>query len=80
MPRLDKKVENVALSLDQLLKLLGGTADQRERFWEIVKGITTPVQYRLTNAALTAVQTELKSAHNMLSDVKAAAGEIQKER
>lgn len=80
MPPLGKKVENVAVSIEQLLKLLGGTPDERERFWEIFKGITTPVQVRLVGSALTAVQTELKNAHDVLSTIHATAPAIEKER
>ena len=80
MGRLDSRVERVALNLEGLLKLLGGTPDERERFWEIVRGITTPVQYKLVNAALTSVQTELKSAHDVLASVHNVAPQISKER
>jgi hypothetical protein len=80
MPKLDKRVEAVALNMEGLLKLLGGSSDDRDRFWGIIKGITTPAQYRLTNAALVAVQTQLKSAHDVLSGVHTAAGEISKEQ
>jgi hypothetical protein len=77
MPHLDKRIESVEISIEQLLKLLGGTPEQRERFWEILKGITTPVQNRLSDGALAAVHSELKSAHDMLAGLHTAAGEIR---
>src|SRR5882672_3742016 len=38
---LQVQVKAVQMDLEGLLKLLGGTADQREKFWEIIKGITS---------------------------------------
>jgi hypothetical protein len=75
MPNFDKNIHAVELSIEQLLKLLGGTPDQRERFWETAKGITTPREERLTNGALKAVHSELTAVHENLAAVNQAARE-----
>ena len=59
---IDKKVKALQLDTEGLLKLLGGTPDDRFRFWEILKGITTPRQEVLVNQELDAVQDALKQA------------------
>ena len=40
-PQFDRKVTNLQLSIEGLLKLLG---KDPKRFWEILKGITTPAE------------------------------------
>jgi hypothetical protein len=59
----------LALSVEGLLKLLGGTSEERLRFFEIWKGITTPAEFQLANqqiAVMDQMVTILKtSAENM---------------
>lgn len=66
--KLKAKVEALQLNTAGLLKLLGGSDADRMRFWEILKGITTPVELRLVDAQLdvmtsivSQVQTSAKS-------------------
>ncbi|MGC4054995.1 MAG: TOMM precursor leader peptide-binding protein, partial [Paludibaculum sp.] len=42
------------------LKLLGGDADDRLRFWEIIKGITTPIQLEMASHQLDVMQNMVK--------------------
>jgi hypothetical protein len=77
-PKLDPAVRKAELSIEGLLKLLGGNASQRERFWEIVKGITTPAEYRLANSALKNVASQVDAVKVNLQEVKTAAGEAQR--
>ena len=74
MPSL--KVSAVQRDLESLLKLLGGTADQRLRFWEIVKGITTPAQFRTATRQLERMQTQLGGIKDLAKDLKATAGKV----
>lgn len=55
-------VKPLQLNTEGLLKLLGGTPDDRLRFWEIFKGITTPRQAVLINKQLGALASSVKQA------------------
>jgi len=57
----DPKVRALQLNIEGLLKLLGGTAAQRERFWEIFKGITTPRETVLINSQVATLAAAAKS-------------------
>jgi len=74
MPSL--KVSAVQRDLESLLKLLGGTPDERLRFWEIVKGITTPAQFRTATRQLERMQTQLGGVKDLAKDLKATAGKV----
>src|SRR3954470_8553858 len=50
------KARALQLNLESLLKLLGGTPDDRLRFWEIFKGITTPRELELINHQFNVLQ------------------------
>jgi hypothetical protein len=70
------KVSAVQRDLESLIKLLGGTADQRLRFWEIVKGITTPAQFRAATKQLERMQTQVGGMKELAKDLKAVAGKV----
>ena len=70
------KVSAVQRDLESLLKLLGGTPDERLRFWEIVKGITTPAQFRLATKQLDKIQTQVGGTKELAKDLKATAGKV----
>jgi hypothetical protein len=59
------------LNVEGLFKLLGGTPDERLRFWEILKGITTPAEYRLMNQ-------QVKTMQVLVNQVQAGAQELQR--
>ncbi len=61
MPPDPKKVRALQLNVEGLFKLLGGSADDRMRFWEILKGITTPIEIRLINAQLDTLAAHTKA-------------------
>jgi len=77
-PNLDKEIHATELSIEALLKLLGGTSDQRLRFWEIFKGITTPAEHRFAQATLVGVNAEIAGLTKNLQAAPAAAGEIKR--
>ena len=68
--KLKSKVQALQLNTEGLLKLLGGGSDDRLRFWEILKGITTPAEYRL-------VAHQLDSMQGLVKQVQASAKAIE---
>jgi hypothetical protein len=60
MPRIN--VRPLQLNTEGLLKLLGGTPDDRLRFWEILKGLTTPVQAVRINKQIGALASSIQQA------------------
>lgn len=67
--KLRKKVEALQLNTEGLLKLLGGS--DRLRLWEILKGITTPIQLQL-------VDHQLETMTTLLSQVQASAKAVER--
>ena len=65
------KARALQLNVEGLFKLLGGTPDERLRFWEILKGITTPAEHRLVNQ-------QIKTLQVLVNQVQAGAQELQK--
>lgn len=65
-------------SLESLLKLLGGTAEERLRFWEILKGITTPAQWKAATNQITKIQTQLEKTQELAKTLKTTAGKVAK--
>jgi hypothetical protein len=78
MAKLDPAVRKAELSIEGLLKLLGGTPAQRRRFWEIVKGITTPAEFRLANSAVKTIASQVDAVKVSLQEVQKAAGEAKR--
>jgi hypothetical protein len=78
MAKLDPAVRKAELSVEALFKLLGGTPQQRLRFWEIIKGITTPAEHRLTNSAIRSIATQVDAVRANLQEVQKAAGEVRR--
>jgi hypothetical protein len=79
MSVLEKEIHGVELGFDSLLKLLGGTPEQRERFWERFKGITTPAEAQLVESSLVAVEHQFNSLRINLQAIHSAAGQIERE-
>jgi hypothetical protein len=50
------KTRAIQLNIEALIKLLGGTPEQRLQYWEIFKGITTPVELALINDQIATLQ------------------------
>lgn len=70
------KVSAAQRDLESLIKLLGGTPDERLRFWEIVKGITTPAQFRAATRQIERIQTQVATIKDVAKDLKATAGKV----
>jgi len=76
--KLKPKVIALQKNAAAVLQLLGGDDDDRLRFWEIMKGITTPAVFRLIDhevdgiqQALSQVQTSLKTLERAAKDFRA---------
>jgi len=67
------------LNVEGLFKLLGGTASERLRFWEILKGITTPVENRLINQQMKTLQGLVNQVQAGAQDLKETATRIGKQ-
>lgn len=78
MAKLDRDVERLQLSVEGLFKLLGGTPSQRERFWEILKGITTPAEFRLAQSGIVAAEREVATVKGSLAAMKKVASETRR--
>lgn len=74
----DPKTRAVQLNTEGLFKLLGGSEAQRQRFWEIFKGITTPVELRLINSQLDHLAAAVKSVEAQSKALQATAQSIAK--
>jgi hypothetical protein len=72
------RVAAVQRDLESLLKLLGGSADERLRFWEIVKGITTPAQFNVATRQLSRMQTQVGQMKDLAKSLKETAGKVAK--
>jgi hypothetical protein len=71
-----KRIRALQLNFEGLFKLLGGTADDRQRFFEILKGITTPIEIRLINAQVDALSVQAKALQTSTKALQATAQQI----
>ena len=78
MGDLGKKVNALQLNFEGLLKLLGGSERDRMRFWEIVKGITTPRENELISSQLDTLGGVLRQVQTAAKNLQATAGKIAK--
>ena len=74
----DPKTRAVQLNTEGLFKLLGGSSGDRQRFWEIFRGITTPVELRLINSQLDHLAASVKSVEAQTKALQATAQAIAK--
>jgi hypothetical protein len=74
------KTKAVQLNVEGLLRLLGGSSDDRLRFWEIFKGITTPRETKLINAQLDSMATAVKALEVNAKALKETAQQIGKQQ
>lgn len=72
--KLKAKVQALQLNTAGLLKLLG---QDKQRFWEILKGITTPAEYRLVAAQIDAMNAAMKQAQTNLKGIETAVAKIR---
>lgn len=75
---LSRKVDALQLNIEGLLKLLGGSSADRQRFWEIVKGVTTIAEFDLLGQHLDVTSNLLKQAQANVKSIQGAATKIAK--
>jgi hypothetical protein len=76
MPPDPKKIRALQLNIEGLLKLLGGTPEDRQRFFEIHNGVTTPMEVRLINAQLDALANQTKAIQTGAKALQTSAQQI----
>ena len=72
------KINPLQRNMESLLKLLGGSAEDRLHFWEIVKGITTPAVARLVDAQVDAAAVHAQALQKSLTALQAGAKQLSK--
>ena len=76
MPPDVKKVRALQLNLEGLLKLLGGSSSDKEKFLEMIIGITTPIEVKLINAQIEALSAHTKAVQAGAKSLQATAQQI----
>jgi hypothetical protein len=71
------KSRALQLNLEGLLKLLGGTAEERLRFWEIFKGITTPAENKIITQQIQSLQSRVDQVTAEVKVLAATAKSIK---
>ena len=78
MPPDRKKVRALQLNLEGLLKLAGGSSDDKQRFLEMIIGITTPMEVKLINAQVDALSAHTKALQTGAKALQTSAQQIAK--
>jgi outer membrane murein-binding lipoprotein Lpp len=76
MPPDAKKVKALQLNLEGLFRLLGGSSEDKQRFLEMIIGITTPVEIRLINAQIDALSAHTKAVQAGAKALQTTAQQI----
>lgn len=76
-PPSKRNVDALQRNAASLFKLLGGTADERLRFWEIFKGITTPAEVALIDQQLGALGTQVSQINAAVKQLQKTAATLQ---
>jgi hypothetical protein len=76
MPPDVKKVRALQLNLEGLLKLLGGSSSDKEKFLEMILGITTPIEVKLINGQIEALSAHTKAIQAGAKSLQATAQQI----
>jgi hypothetical protein len=74
--RLKAKVGALQRDTAGLLKLLGGNDNDQLRFWEILKGITTPAELRLVDQHLDVMQNSIAQLQVGMKGLEKASKDI----
>lgn len=67
------RVSAAQLSVEGLLKLLGGSAEDRLKFWEIMKGITSRQNVQIANRNLASLSTAAKAMQTSVKSLQKVA-------
>lgn len=80
MPPDVKKVKALQLNLEGLLRLLGGSSDDKQRFLEMIIGITTPMEVKLINGQIDALSAHTKAVQAGAKALQSTAQQIAKRK
>ena len=80
MPPDVKKVKALQLNLEGLFRLLGGSSDDKQRFLEMIIGITTPMEVKLINGQIDALAAHTKAVQTGAKALQTTAQQIAKRR
>jgi hypothetical protein len=75
--KLETQVRALQLNVAGVLQLLGGDSDSRLRFWEVLKGITTPADYRLVSHQIDQLNAVMDQSRMTMQTLEIAAREIK---
>jgi hypothetical protein len=75
--KLRPRVQALQRNTAALLALLGGDDDDQLRFWEILKGITTPADFILVEQHLSVMQALVDQVQASAKGLETAAKNIQ---
>ena len=76
MPPDPKRVKALQLNIEGLLRLLGGSSEDKQRFLEMIIGITTPMEAKLINAQVDALAAHTKAVQAGTKALQATAQQI----
>jgi len=78
MPPDPKKIRALQLNLEGLLRLAGGSSEDKQRFLEMIIGITTPMEVKLINAQVDALAAHTKAVQAGAKALQTTAQQIAK--
>jgi len=78
MPPDPKKIRALQLNLEGLLRLAGGSSEDKQRFLEMIIGITTPIEVRLINGQIDAMAAHAKAIQAGAKALQNSAQQIAK--
>ena len=74
---LEERVISLQRNTAALLSLLGGDDADRLRFWEVLKGITTPAEWFLVTRVLDDMQAQVERLEETAKGLEKVAGEMR---
>ena len=74
MPNIDSQITALQCNLGALYSLLGGSSEERQRFFEIHKGITTPAVFERLAKELEQINDQVIETQTSVQSVLKAVG------
>ena len=74
MPNIDSQITALQYNLGALYSLLGGSSEERQRFFEIHKGITTPAVFERLAKELESINDQVIQTQTSVQSVLKAVG------
>ena len=74
MPNIDSQITALQYNLGALYSLLGGSSEERQRFFEIHKGITTPAVFERLAKELEQINDQVIETQTSVQSVLKSVG------